>query len=474
MKTEDKTAGQGTPEKQPGKSCEGNAAGKSMGRESMDRENSVLKNARLGNATLENAAPEMQAPERTEEPSGNPVTLGATGSMPETPDDGPGVLRAPGKGVRWATVFPAAANVHLLKDVGMLPFIMHRDYGYDATLVCFRNDATYPALENEVKGLRLHFLDPEPGYIFGKVSRRVLAYLRKHAREIDVLNLYHTNREMMAYAAAYKWFHPKGRVYVKLDLDIRAFDAQKTQRFHRWRLAGYRLFFRYFADVVSCELPSAREYLVQAIPSLENKLVVVPNGIDDRTIRAQDIAVFPFEKKENLLITVGRLGSYPKNTEFLLRALEQVDLKGWKVALIGPEEPGFRERIASFFNRNPHWKEQVVLTGNIADRAELYRWYNRAKVFCLTSRFESFGIVYAEALYFGDYIVSTDVAPAIYMTDAGRAGRIVENEAALARTIQEMVDGRFDLAARYEAVRKHSEKFRWSPNLAGLARRLRS
>jgi hypothetical protein len=58
----------------------------------------------------------------------------------------------------FVTLFPGATNIHLTKDVGMIPFIMHKYYGYDSTLVCYKNDE-YDYLETEVKGLKIDFLE---------------------------------------------------------------------------------------------------------------------------------------------------------------------------------------------------------------------------------------------------------------------------------------------------------------------------
>lgn len=375
---------------------------------------------------------------------------------------------------RFVTLFPCAANVHLLKDVGMLPYVLYRDCGYDATLVCFRNEAAYPALEREVKGLKIHFLPEEKSYAFGRISRQAVAYLRKQAKEIDVLNLYHNTQETLFYGFIYKLFNPAGILYIKLDIDIERFDAQKMQRIHAWRLKGYNWFFRHIADVVSCELPSAFDYLVKAIPSLKGKLLLLPNGIDDKAVESMGVQVLPPGKKENLLVAVGRIGAPEKNHELLLRAAAQTELNDWKIALVGPVTEAFGEWSEAFLACRPALKKQVVFTGPIADRAQLYGWYNRAKACCLTSRYESFGLVLAEALYFGNYLLTTPVAPAAFLTDSERVGRIVRTEAELAEMLGQIAGGAFDTEPFYEPARNYSERFRWSAIVPGLDRALRT
>ena len=42
---------------------------------------------------------------------------------------------------RFLTLFPELENVHLMKDVGMIPYIMHKEFGYDSYIAsyCSRN-----------------------------------------------------------------------------------------------------------------------------------------------------------------------------------------------------------------------------------------------------------------------------------------------------------------------------------------------
>lgn len=378
------------------------------------------------------------------------------------------------KGKRFVTLFPLSYNVHLLKDVGMIPFCLYRDYGYDATLVCFKNEEAYPALEREVKGLKLQFLPKEANYSFGKFSKHVISYLKENAKAIDILNLYHNTKETLLYGLVYKLFNPKGILYIKSDINIKKFDAQKVQWVHPLRLRGYNWYFKHIADIVSCELPFVQEYLRMEIPVLKDKLILVTNGLDDKTVVKAGIRLFSYQEKENLIITVSRIGSPEKNNEYLIRAAAQADLKDWKVVLIGPVEPAFRQWLEQFLQQHPQLQDKVVLTGNISDRKELYNWYNRAKVFCLTSLFESFGLVFTEALYFGNYIVSTEVDSIDYITDSGRLGKTVRSEAELARIFTAIIRGDLDISRCYESIVAHSEKFRWTHNLKVLDERIRA
>jgi glycosyltransferase involved in cell wall biosynthesis len=372
---------------------------------------------------------------------------------------------------QFVTLFPAAENVHLLKDVGIIPYIMHRDYGYESKLVCFHNSDTYQALADEVNGLKIEFIDAEP-YQFGKVSKHVLSYLRNNAKQIDILNLYHHTTESMVYALAYRLFNPKGIVYIKLDISIQKFDKQQKQWFHPLRLIGYNLFFKYITQLVTCEIPTAQTYLEKAIPALKGKLILLTNGIDTLPMEQIGLHRNTFQEKENIFLTVGRIGAQEKNHELLLQSLTNMDLKDWKVVFVGPIAPAFTTYLTAYFAQHPHLKEQIIFTGNISNRTALYSWYNRAKVFCLTSRFESFGIVLAEALYFGNYILSTGVESIQYITDNERLGKTINSSQELAILMDNIITEKIDISAYYHAIVAHAEKFRWSENLQPVDERI--
>ena len=372
---------------------------------------------------------------------------------------------------QFVTLFPAAENVHLLKDVGIIPYIMHRDYGYDSTLVCFHNSAIYSALEDEVKGLKIEFLAPEP-YQFGNVSKHVLSYLRNNAKQIDILNLYHHTAESMIYALVYRLFNPRGVVYIKLDISIQKFDKQRKQLIHPLRIAGYNLFFKCVTQLVSCEIPTAKVYLEKVFPSLRKQLILLTNGIDTVPMEQTCMHRKTFQEKENILLTVGRIGAPEKNHELLLQSLTQVELKDWRVVFIGPIAPAFTDYLTTYFDQNPHLKERIIFTGNISNRAELYSWYNRAKLFCLTSRFESFGIVLAEALYFGNYILSTGVESIQYITDNERLGKVVNTAEDLTTAINNIIAGKNDISTYFDAIVAHSAQFNWSHNLQIVDKRI--
>ncbi|MDH6358707.1 glycosyltransferase family 4 protein [Parabacteroides sp. PF5-9] len=371
---------------------------------------------------------------------------------------------------RFVSLFPGSENMHLLKDVGMIPYVLYRDYGYDSTLVTFEN-GDYPSLEKEVKGLKLRFMGKNPGYKIGKASFKVVSFLWKNAKQIDILNLYHTTKETLLYGLIYKLRHPSGILYLKLDLNIDHFKQCLTPL----KKCGYQFFFSRITDLISSELDVTEEYLQSVFTGLHKKWLKIPNGIDEQYIQDLQITRNNYTEKENLIITVGRIGSPEKNHQLLLEAIKNIPTnEHWTFAFIGPVDDRFLPVVQDFFKQYPHLKERVLFTGVIYNRQELYSWYNRAKVFCLTSLWESFGIVLIEALYWGNYIVSTPVSSVKEITHNESVGKVVNNEKELQTVLEKIISGDIDLQHYQTAIAKQARKYIWKDILQNLHERIQS
>ena len=379
-------------------------------------------------------------------------------------------MRAGNRKKTFVTLFPAAENVHLTKDVGIIPYIMGRDYGYEASLVCFTN-GEYPTYKYLRPFLNLTLLGRNRKYIITRPSFRMIRYLYRNAKKIDVLNLYHLTYETILYGIIYRLFHKKGRVYLKLDMDSDAFMRRK-RKYSISRLFLFDFLLGKTTDIVSYEVSKAERVLQTELPALREKIIHIPNGIDDGSEFVKNIPRIPFARKEDLIISVGRIGSYQKNNQMLLEALLRVDLKRWKVVFIGPIAESFQQYISDFFEKNPAYKESIFFTGSIENRIALYDWYNRAKVFCLTSRSESFGIVFPEALFYGDFIITTDVYSSKEIVPSDEVGWIVDSDTDLSNRIQQIIDGKIDIGSTYEDRITHSLMFRWTHILSHLHERI--
>ena len=378
----------------------------------------------------------------------------------------------------FVTVFTETENFHLVKDVGQLPYFMYKTEGYDATLISYQNNVEYPFIDQEVNGLKLNFIPNKGRFLYFELG--VLYYLLNHSKSIAVLNLFHFKKDHILYLLIYKLVNPKGKAYIKLDMDILFFKNYNAFLFSNYRIKNLILkaltswIFK-LSDLFSVETDQAKDYLLNVYPELQNKLICIPNGVDNLYLD-KEIPIKAFQEKENIILTVGRIGTEQKNTELLLDALKITDLKDWKVYILGPNEESFKKYIADFYKEYPQLENKVIFTGNITDRKELFDWYNRSKIFCLSSRYEGFPIAFPEALYFGNYLISSPVSSAEHITSKGKYGTVARADAhEFSKAIQNSIEPGFLSSQRYEEIRRFSkDNFTWPGIVKKLADQIKS
>jgi glycosyltransferase involved in cell wall biosynthesis len=336
----------------------------------------------------------------------------------------------------------------------------------------------YPFIDEEVNGLKLNFIPNKGRFLYFELG--VLYYLLNKSKSIDILNLFHFKKDNILYLLIYKLVNHKGKAYIKLDMDILFFKNYNAFLFSNFALKNFFLkaltswIFK-LTDLFSVETDQAKDYLLNVYPELQNKLTCIPNGVDNLYLD-KEIPIKAFQEKENIILTVGRIGTEQKNTALLLDALKITDLKDWKVYILGPIEESFKKSIADFYREYPQLENKVIFTGNITDRKELFDWYNRSKIFCLSSRHEGFPIAFSEALYFGNYLISSPVSSAEHITLKGKYGTVARADAhEFSKAIQNSIEPGFLSSQRYQEIRSFSkENFTWPGIVKKLADQIKS
>lgn len=286
-------------------------------------------------------------------------------------------------------------NVHLTKDVGLIPFGMSKYFDYESYCATYDNPP-YSNLKY-VPGLKIWRVKK----ITGNYDFDAFLFLIKNARRIGILNIYHQRRWSALYIYIYKLINPKGHVYWKLDGG--EFDKE-----------GSKIKSTIYAKVLKkCNLVST-EILDNANRQTRftgEHISYIPNPLDPNIIRS----FLPFEERNNTILTVGRLGCYQKATEVLMDGFRiscQNISKDWKLRLVGPiekHEIDFQNFIDEWFIKYPEMRKRMEFVGEISDRGQLLEEYRKAKIFVLPSRSESFGLALIEAGANGDFIISTDI-----------------------------------------------------------------
>lgn len=159
--------------------------------------------------------------------------------------------------------------------------------------------------------------------------------------------------------------------------------------------------------------PSYRDYVIKSyIPEkfkkeIYSKSVVIPNGIDYFWIKNKENPRLLKNSKSIKLIFVGSIDTN-KNVISVIEASELLIREGIEVSLsvIGKVED---ENIAKVIN-----SKEFVTYYNYMPKEELIRYYRQCDIFVMPSKFETFGLVYAEAMSQG--------LPLIYTKDQGFDG----------------------------------------------------
>lgn len=298
-------------------------------------------------------------------------------------------------------------------------------------------------------------------------------WLIKNAKRIDVLCLFWLNQRNIIFAKIYKLLNPNGICYVKGDLGYTDFSKLPNKGFWSY----FRKLFTKAIDIYSVETEVNYEAIKQGLfgDHLRKSTVLMSNGFDIELFENLNITKRHFDKKENLLITVGRLGTAQKNNEMMLAALDGVDMYNWKFMLVGNVEAEFLKAFNEFILRNPDKRDKVLITGAIYDRAKLFDLYNKSKLFILTSNWEGMANVFPEALALGNYIITTNVSGSKEISDNERLGKIINigDIDALRTALRDVFESKVDLETNYrEAINFSDSNFNWRQLIAKVGDRI--
>ena len=347
-------------------------------------------------------------------------------------------------------IFKHFEKEHLGKDVFLVPYTIGKKYGYDVTIV-YPKTKTNSDFPSHIHGVKLHPIKPNlrlKWFPFWRTLPFYLYLLRK-ARNIDFLIRFHLQDHTYYQAFLYKLLNRKGILYVKCDGVSNSFRNILTcyPKLSWWSKIKFNILVNN-VDRFSIETKKAyTEMLNCGYKKFTDKIRLLPNGFDEEELTRIGLKEKEYAEKNNTMITVGRLGDYAKNTEMILEALNGIDLKNWKVKLIGPIDESFKPKIENFYRRNPDKRKNVIFTGPIYDKAELWNNYNESKVFILSSRSESFALVLGEAWRFKCFILSTDVGAARDLTDSDKYGRTIKvcDIEAMRKEISDIINGKTDI-----------------------------
>ena len=193
-------------------------------------------------------------------------------------------------------------------------------------------------------------------------------------------------------------------------------------------------------------------------------VAILPHGMEDRARQAEaskESASF----KEQQSVTVLYAGRFEgrKGTDVLLAAIPELceEYPCAKFVLVGEDRTlpdgstlggAFRARHA-----NAHFKNRVIFTGEVSD-TQLETYLRGCDIFVAPSRYESFGLVFLEAMMFGKPAVGCRAGGMSEVIDDGVTGLLAEpgDVRSLVSAIGALLD---DAAKRAEFGRAGRERY---------------
>lgn len=294
---------------------------------------------------------------------------------------------------------PSYDSVIAYKDAGMLLYELNKSFNY-TTNYCGCNSSEYDATWNPQFLKSVCVTKISESLEFNQQVLDIKKYIKDHITSYDAVIFFNYGNTTYKLANLCKQINPKIVVYVKLDMGRGGYAHFSPSREFSFLRSRFEAFKSRNVDFFTVE---TKEYYnaLKDTSMFKGRLHYLPNGVSTLGI---DDATVNIEQKKNIVITVGRLGIYEKNTELLLDSILEIpdNLRSqWKFYFVGPQTTEFSQYIAKFLEDNPMLVPNIVQLGNITDRNELSNLLKKSKIICMPSRTESTCIATLEGMYFG-------------------------------------------------------------------------
>ncbi|WP_294095066.1 glycosyltransferase [uncultured Cetobacterium sp.] len=175
-------------------------------------------------------------------------------------------------------------------------------------------------------------------------------------------------------------------------------------------------------DQVISVSKDSKKSVLKLYPELESKTKVIYNPIPKSDIREKANEEVVTNKKLTL-VTAGRLTD-AKGYDILLKAHKQLLDEGLNYNLQILGEGGLRSEFEKYISEN-NLTQNTELLGF---KRNPYPYIKAADLFVVSSRFEGFSLVLAEAIVLEKPIISTKCVGPLEILDNGKYGELVETE----------------------------------------------
>jgi L-malate glycosyltransferase len=336
--------------------------------------------------------------------------------------------------IKFVTFFPECENIHLTKDVGMIPFILHRELQYESYIACYKN-GDYPRLEKEVKGLKILFLKKNSLFfsiqnivnaigINNKIIQELqiifdsLVFFTKYRNKFTILQVFHIQFRSIFISFIFRLTNRKGLIYLKLDMNPCIIEDYRKSPYNHYISNALKLLLLKCIPVhiISAETKILSNFLCNEhrfFKRLKNNIFYIPNGVD---IKNESFSKYIQGKgeKENIILHVGRIGAYEKGSDIIIEAFSRISdqFPEWNLIFIGSIEPSFEAVLRRYNASNVANPGRIMYTGLLPTYSDVFEYYQKAKIVAMPSKSESFGLTLLEAGLCGDTILGSKI-PAI-------------------------------------------------------------
>lgn len=304
-------------------------------------------------------------------------------------------------------------------DVGQIPYRFKKNYNLDVKCIAYENSDIFEIFRHHLELITI----PES---FGDF--KLLYYLFRNRKKIDILNVYHIGWNSLLYSFIYKLFNPKGFVYLKMDNNhsIGIYPWEKIfnpklvpvsflfypRETIRWKIKKLLIkkFFIKKVDLFSVEDKQSKIYFENNYSFFKDKLICLRNGYALDLLKTWDFEKIFHNKisKSNIILSVARFGSFQKASEVLIKAfLLTCERHNWELHLAGTMTDEFKNFLEKVFFSKPELRKRIKCYGFLK-KEQLLELYLNSKIFVLPSRYEGFAISLAEAMITRNVIITTD------------------------------------------------------------------
>jgi len=277
---------------------------------------------------------------------------------------------------------------------------------------------------NGLKVIKISTISFKPLEFF-QMNHLPLPFTNKF-KEYDVI---HFHNDVDLSFPVFSYFSRKPKIFHCHCLDTTYYDC------YNWNFIARHLFIN-TADIYIVLSNFLRKMLIKlGIP--ESKITVIPNGIDIKKFRLENV-----KREENTLLFVGRI-TQKKGLLVLLDSLKYLKTKV-KLVIVGSISHDYQysydvlDLAKKINDENFHTINYL----GVLKLEELIKWYQKASILVLPSISESFPMVVLEALACGTPIIASDVGAVAEVVKNNENGMLVSpnNSVELAKSIQYLLN----------------------------------